>query len=123
MTNLSNIVTQIKELSSDVQAFAFNIAEEGFTLMTAKKEQASIKAIFERVVLSNPELKNEKSRELALKDLLSTDNDYARVEREIYNLEYKIHLLENNKAESKIELDYFKNMLRIAEIEAMTARV
>lgn len=66
--------------------------------------------------------KNDKQREITVKEIYSDSATYQELSTEVSGLEKDIQETEYKKSLAMIDLAYYKNLLRVAEIEAMKVK-
>lgn len=82
-----------------------------------KIEQSKIKTAYEKQIIANPDYKNEKTRIFALEEKLASDHEYCMNEINLNQLNLDIEVKNFELDEIRIELEYQRNILKIAEIE------
>lgn len=118
MTNLTNTIQEIKTLSIEILSIKVEIQDINSNVLCEKITINGTKNRLERRVFESGECKNDKTREWALKDLLNDDLDYLEAVRKVERFELEVIQKENLISELKIELEYQRNILRVAEIDA-----
>ena len=118
MTNLTNVIQEIKTLSTEILELKIEIQDIHSNVVCEKITVNGTKNRYERAVYESGEHKNDKTRDWALKDLLNDDLCYLEAVRKVEKFELEVIQKENLISDKKIELEYQRNILKLAEIES-----
>ena len=117
--NLLEIVRKIRDIQVEILKKDKQIEDLQYKNKNIEIQKESFRFGVEKNIYFSDSYKNEKQREIAIKDILFNDNDYITLDVKINTNNVFIAICQKEKQELNIELNYQKNILRIAEIEAM----
>lgn len=117
--NLQDVIEKIRNLRLESLALDKDLYSKEVSVKRCKQIIESVKNGYANSIYNGglDTYKTEKQKETALKDLMSVDENFKKSIREISDLEKDIFDIGIDKTELSIEIEYFKNHLRIAEIE------
>lgn len=120
--NLKEIVNQIRVnqesiLEFDRKILGFVGLKHGFNEQLEVYKLAVCKGVY-----FSDSYKNDKQREITVKEIYSDSATYQELSTEVSVIEKDIQETEYKKSLAMIDLAYYKNLLRVAEIEAMKVK-
>lgn len=116
---LKEIVEQIKESQIKVLEIEKQINDLELDKLTLNVELEGFKLTVARQVYFSDDYKNDKQREVALKEICKESSIYSHFSEDLLDVNEQIKALEFNRSLEMINLTSYKNFLRVAEIEAM----
>lgn len=121
--NLLEIVRKIRDIQVEILKKDKQIEDLQYKNKNIEIQKESFRFGVEKNIYFSDTYRNEKQREIATKDILFSDNDYVALDVNINTNNVFIAICQKEKAELNIELTYQKNLLRVAEIEAMKVKI
>lgn len=118
--NLQDVIQKIKDLRTTNLELDKKIHYEQEIKNKSGKIQEAVKLMCMVDIYGSDQYKKDKQRELALKKAISEMNDqnFIRSLLEIQKADQAIYDYELKKSENFIEIEFCKNVLRVAEVEA-----
>ena len=116
--NLIEIAQKIKVRSLAVVQNLNDIKIYLDTRKNLETQVESLKVEISKSVYENTELKNEKTREIAIKESVAVSDKIQGLLLALKSLDSKINELEVKNLCEDIEIKFLKNLLRIADISA-----
>lgn len=122
MINLLELAQQIKTARLDLVEIKKKMYVNACTKAIHEKTQSEIKLQYDQAVIEDKTLTNPKSREIALKNMLSLDDEYSKAVALIKIGSDNEHDLEIKKRNLKLEVEYLNNLLLISDIQTRSIK-